>query len=86
MPSALLTMTQHELDRVDFMRRIQERRTTQAEAADALGLTVRQVQRLYRAYRQGGAAGLISKKRGPQQPALIGAPARRSVAPSAREV
>jgi hypothetical protein len=46
------------------MRRIQERRTTQVEAADALGLTVRQVQRLYRAFRDGGPAQLLSKKRG----------------------
>lgn len=64
MPSLLLTMSRRELDRVELMRRIQERRTTQAEAAEMLGLTARQVQRVYRAYREAGAAGLVSKQRG----------------------
>jgi hypothetical protein len=40
MPSALLTMTRHELDRVELMRRIQERRITQAEAAAELQVSV----------------------------------------------
>jgi transposase len=33
-------------------------------AAERLGLSVRQVERLYRAYEAGGAAALVSKKRG----------------------
>ena len=64
MPAAFVTMSRHELDRVELMRRIQERRTSQAKAAEALGLTMRQVQRLCRAYREGGAAGLVSNRRG----------------------
>jgi transposase len=36
----------------------------QAEAARALGLSVRQVKRLWRRYRQGGAAALASARRG----------------------
>ena len=66
MPSALVTMSRQELERVELMQRIQDRRTTQAEAAQTLGLTTRQVQRLYRAYRQAGAAGLASRQRGRQ--------------------
>ena len=44
--------------------RIRERRATQAEVAEHLDLSVRQVERLVRAYKAGGAAALVSKKRG----------------------
>ncbi len=46
------------------MIRIRERRATQAEVATYLDLTVRQVERLYRAFKADGAAALVSKKRG----------------------
>ena len=36
----------------------------QAEAAQQLGISVRQVKRIWRAYREGGAEGLISRSRG----------------------
>jgi transposase len=45
-------------------QRIAERRRTQAEAADELGISLRQVERLYAAYKRAGAAGLVSKRRG----------------------
>ena len=64
MPLALLTMSQQEIDRAEWMLRVRERRATQAEVAERLGLSVRQVERLYRAYKAGGAVGLVSKKRG----------------------
>jgi transposase len=60
----LLTMSRKELDRAEWMLRVHERRMTQAQAAERLGLSVRQVERLYRAYKAGGAVGLVSKKRG----------------------
>ena len=60
----LLTMSRKELDRAEWMLRIHERRTTQAEAAQRMGLSVRQIERPYRAYKAGGAAALVSKKRG----------------------
>lgn len=60
----LLTMSKKELSRLEIMQRIQEKRLTQKEAAWMLGLSVRQVKRLYRAYRQQGAAGLVSRRRG----------------------
>ena len=46
------------------MLRIHERRMTQVEAAERLGLSIRQVERLYRGYKVDGAAALVSKKRG----------------------
>jgi Helix-turn-helix domain len=59
-----VTMSRPELDRLAVMRRIAERRTTQRIAAEQLGLTLRQVERLYRAYKASGAAGLVSRRRG----------------------
>ncbi len=43
---------------------IHERRRMQAQVAEQLGMTVRHVERLFRAYKDGGAAALVSKKRG----------------------
>jgi transposase len=64
MTTEILTMSQKELDRAELIRRVHERRLTQRKAAEILGLTERQVQRLYRAYRSRGPAALISRKRG----------------------
>jgi transposase len=60
----ILTMSRRELDRAEWMQRVHEQRMTQAQAAERLGLSIRQVERLYRAYKAGGAAALLSKKRG----------------------
>ena len=49
MTLALLTMSRREMDRAELMLRVRERRLTQVEAAVQLGLSVRQVERLYRA-------------------------------------
>ena len=57
-------MSKKELDRVAIMDRIAERRLRQTEAAEMLGLSPRQVGRLFRAYRREGAGALASKKRG----------------------
>ena len=46
------------------MKRLEEKRMKQKEAAALLGISVRHVKRLLRAYREGGAGGLISKRRG----------------------
>jgi len=64
MTTGFLTMSKRELDRAEWMREIGARRATQAQVAERLGLTVRHVERLYRAFKADGAAGLISKKRG----------------------
>jgi hypothetical protein len=64
MTLALLTMSGKELDRAEWMLRIHEQRVTQALVAAHLGLSVRQVERLYRTYKTDGPAALVSKKRG----------------------
>ena len=57
-----LTMSAKELDRLEIIGRVVERRLTQVKAAEQLRLSLRQVQRLCRTYRADGAAGLISRK------------------------
>src|SRR5689334_14679457 len=64
MPGDLITMSPIELERLALMRRLSERRTTQRLVAEQLGLTVRQVERLYAAYKARGAEGLVSRQRG----------------------
>jgi len=46
------------------MQRLAERRMSQKEAATVLGVSIRHVKRLLKAYRRSGARGLISKRRG----------------------
>jgi transposase len=60
----LLTMSTQELSRLEVMQRVREKRLTQKEASEMLGLSVRQVKRLLRKFRQGGASELVSKRRG----------------------
>ena len=60
----LLQMSTKELSRLEIMQRLAEKRMSQREAAQVLGVSVRHVKRLLRAYREHGAQGLISKRRG----------------------
>lgn len=60
----LLEMSAKELNRVEVMQRLTEKRMSQKEAGRILELSTRQIKRLLRAYRAKGAAGLISKHRG----------------------
>lgn len=57
-------MSKRELTRLEIMQKLQEKRLTQKEAARILNLSVRQIKRLYRAYKGRGAQGLISARRG----------------------
>lgn len=59
-----IEMSGKELTRLEVMQRLKGKRMTQAEAGRVLGISVRQVKRLYRAYREQGAKGLVSRKRG----------------------
>jgi len=57
-------MSKKELSRIEVMERLEKKTLKQQEAAKILGISIRQVKRLMRAYRQTGAAGLVSKRRG----------------------
>ena len=57
-------LTMGELDRLQIMTRLAERRLTRRKAAALLDISERQVRRLYRRFRRAGAAGLASRRRG----------------------
>jgi transposase len=57
-------MSTKELSRLEVMQRLSEKRMLQKEAAEVLGVSVRQVKRLLKAYRGEGAKGLVSRRRG----------------------
>ena len=60
----LLQMSAKELNRLEVMQKLSEKRMSQKEAGRMLNLSTRQIKRLLRAYRQKGATGLVSKHRG----------------------
>ena len=53
-------MTTKELDRASVMARLVDGTLTQVAAAQALGISVRQVRRLQRGYEARGARALVS--------------------------
>jgi transposase len=57
-------MSQRELSRLEVFRQLLDKRLRQRQAAALLGLSVRQVIRLAKAFRREGAAALVSKRRG----------------------
>jgi len=59
-----IAMSHKELDRIGVIRKVADRELVQREAALQLGLSVRQVKRLVRVFRDQGAAGLVSGHRG----------------------
>jgi transposase len=60
----LLAMSAKERERLVVVRAVGKGRLKQAAAAERLGVSLRQVKRLVRAWRGSGAAGLVSKRRG----------------------
>jgi transposase len=60
----LLTMSTREMSRLEVMNRLCEKRLKQKEAAEILGVSIRQIKRLLSKYRANGASGLVSKRRG----------------------
>lgn len=60
----LLKMSIKEISRLEVMQRLGEKRLKQSEAAQMLGIGIRQVKRLLKAWRKHGASGLVSKQRG----------------------
>ncbi|MCP2223548.1 MULTISPECIES: ISNCY family transposase [Bradyrhizobium] len=60
----VLSMSRPEIDRVHVLRDVVAERITARDASQLLGVTRRQIFRLLQAYRSGGPAALLSKKRG----------------------
>jgi len=60
----LLTMSNREITRLEVMQRLQGKSLKQHEASRMLGVSVRQIKRLFRAYKACGPSGLVSRRRG----------------------
>ena len=83
--SGEVRLSMREADRAGVIRQVVEKRLKQREAADRLGLSVRQVKRLAARYRELGAAGLVSGHRGKRSNNAIDAAVRREVLDLVRE-
>jgi transposase len=79
MEVGLLAMSAQERDRSHVMRALSKGRLLQREAAERLGLSVRQVKRLMRAWRADGDKGLVSRQRGRVSPHRLEASKRARV-------
>lgn len=60
----LYTMSNKEVRRLEVIQRLLDRELTQRKASAILEISVRQIQRLIKAYNHYGVLGLTSKKRG----------------------
>ena len=60
----LLTMSNREISRMEVIQRLKDKRLHQQEASQMLGISTRQIRRLFRAYQAHGAVGLVSRRRG----------------------
>ncbi len=57
-------MSNHEIGKIDILEKLVRREIKQRKAGEILGVSVRQVKRLVRSYKQEGASGLVHKARG----------------------
>lgn len=57
-------MTEKDIRRLEVFSKVKSKQLTQTLAAKMLNISVRQVQRLYRGFKNDGAKALVSKKRG----------------------
>lgn len=62
--ASVFAMSRKELDRAEVLLRVRERRMSKRKAAEVLGLSERQLYRLYEAYVDQGPVGLRSRRRG----------------------
>ena len=60
----LLTMSSKEISKLEVMQRLKEKSLSQRAAAEMLNVSVRQVKRMFKSYREEGAAGWVSQRRG----------------------
>jgi len=61
-------LSHKELDRLQILTRLAEKRLTQRQAGELMGVSERQVRRIYRGFKAEGAAALVSRRRGRASP------------------
>src|SRR5690349_19801356 len=76
-PTATITMSMREADRLKTIQAVVDRMARVGQAAQRLGLSRRQLERLVQRYKNEGVAGLVSRKRG--------RPSNRQLAPGVAE-
>ncbi len=59
-----LKMSQKEVNRISLMDQVKSHQITQKEVSSMLGLSERQIRRIYKRYNQEGIDGLVHKNRG----------------------
>lgn len=74
-----VTMTIKELKRAEVIQKVEAGHLRGGEGAGLLGLSVRQVRRLVKRYREQGAAGLRHRNRGRASPRWIAGETRREI-------
>lgn len=57
-------MTRKEIARCGLIEQVEKQKVSQVDAAEMLGISDRHFRRLLKTYRENGAEGLLSKKRG----------------------
>jgi len=72
MAEEVVKMSRKEVDRLSVIQSVVSKQLRQREAAAQLGVTVRQVKRLVRRYRESDAAGLVSRRRGAASQQCVG--------------
>jgi transposase len=78
MKGGSLAMSQKERSRLVVMSRVKEKTMTMREASEMMGVSYRQVRRIYQRYMQEGDKGLIHRNRG--------RPSNRRKAPEVKEI
>jgi len=79
MSEGVLGMSSKELERAHTVRCVVEKKLRQKEAAERLGITVRQVRRLVQLWKKQGDRGLISRQRGRVSPRRMQAERRTKI-------
>jgi hypothetical protein len=79
MPEETIQLTKRALHRQKVIEAVTEKRLTQAQAGEQLGLTTRQVKRLVAAYRAEGITGLVSRRQGQPSNHRLQEPLREAI-------
>ena len=59
-----VTMSEKEITRVEVMQQLKDKQINQKRAAEQLGVSVRQIKRIWKKYQEAGGAGLVHQRRG----------------------
>lgn len=60
----LQIMSQKEITRIEVMQALKDKRINQRQASEQLGVSVRQIKRIWKRYQEKGGAGLAHQRRG----------------------